>query len=240
MPDVLIEESEGILAVTLNRPDKGNALTSDMAEAIGAAIRALSPDIRVVVLKANGEDFCTGRAPAMPAPGSRVTALDLRKAVSDPVIGFYQMLRDIPVPVVAMVQGRAAGVGCAIASLADVAIAADTASFQVPEMNHDIAPTLVLSALADRLPRAAIARMVLTRDTIPAAEAVMLGLVGKTVAADELAAEAERVVGRLRNNSPATLRAVKSYLSVGLQSGPAARNELAALLNCVATAERFR
>ncbi|SMC86550.1 enoyl-CoA hydratase/isomerase family protein [Rhizobium sp. RU36D] len=240
MSELLIAEKENVLEVTFNRPDKGNALTPEMVEAIRTALDALSPDIRAVVIRANGEDFCTGRAPSMPAPGSRVTALDLRKAVSDPVLDFYQRLRDVPVPLIAVVQGRAAGVGCAIAALADLAIAAETASFQIPEMNHDIAPTLVLNALADRLPRAALARMVLSRDVIPAAEAKTIGLIGMTAAPDHLASECDRLVGQLRSNSPAPLRAVKSFLAIGLQSSPASRNELAALLNCVATAERYR
>ena len=122
------------------------------------------------------QDAGARRDGAKLAPGTRATALDLRRLISDPVLDFYQVLRDVPVPVVTRVQGRANGVGCAIAALADVAVAADTARFQVPEMTHDIAPTLVMNALADRIPRAALARLVLTRDAVEAAEAKALGL----------------------------------------------------------------
>ena len=157
-------EGDATMVIELNRPEQGNAITPAMSDAIVAALHSRGDSIRVVLLLTAGADFCTGRSAAMPAPGTRATALDLRTALSDPVLDFYEAIRQVPVPVVAAVQGRAAGVGCALAALADVAVAADSASFQVPEMNRDIAPTLVMNALADRLPRAALARLVLTRD----------------------------------------------------------------------------
>ncbi len=231
----------GILELELNRPEQGNALTPAMAMAISDALRNLDAETRVVVIRASGKDFCTGRAPgAMPAPGSRATALDLRRQVSDPVLDFYEALRIAAVPVIAEVRGRAAGVGCAIAALADVAVAADTATFQVPEMNHDIAPTLVMDALCDRLPRAALARLVLTRDTVAAQEAKALGLIGSVVAEERLGAEVERVVAQLAKNSPPVLRGVKAFLSRAPEASFATRKELAALINSSVTAERFR
>ncbi|WP_117193226.1 enoyl-CoA hydratase/isomerase family protein [Rhizobium terrae] len=240
MSEVLISTRGNVLEIVLNRPDKGNALTPEMADTITAALRSLPPETRVVLMKANGPDFCTGRAAAMPAPGIRATALDLRGAISDPVLDFYEVLREIPVPFITAVSGKAAGVGCAIAALADVAIAADTATFQVPEMNHDIAPTLVLNALADRISRAALARMVFTRDIIPAAEAKVLGVIGITVPADGLDAEVTRVVGQLEKNSVPTVRGIKAFISMSPETSFASRKELAALINCVATAEKFR
>lgn len=237
---IIIRRDDHVLEITLNRPEQGNALTPAMADAISAALRALDAETRAVLVTAAGPDFCTGRSAAVPAAGSRATALDLRRLISDPVLDFYQVLRDVPVPVVTRVQGRANGVGCAIAALADVAVAADSARFQVPEMTHDIAPTLVMNALADRIPRAALARLVLTRDPVEAAEAKALGLIGVVTGADTLEAEAERVVGQLAKNSVATVRAVKAFLSTAPETSFAARKELAALINSVAFAERFR
>jgi enoyl-CoA hydratase len=236
----IIAREDHVLEIQLNRPEHGNALTPAMAEAISAALRALDAETRVVLIGGAGADFCTGRSAAMPAAGARVTALDLRRLISDPVLDFYQILREIPVPVVTAVRGRANGVGCAIAALADVAVAADTARFQVPEMNHDIAPTLVMNALVDRLPRAVLARLVLTRDAIPAVEAQALGLIGVVAAADALEGETQRIVGQLARNSVATVRAVKAFLSTAPEASFASRKELAALINSVATAERFR
>ncbi|WP_309084682.1 enoyl-CoA hydratase/isomerase family protein [Chelativorans sp.] len=238
--DVLIASRGAALEITLNRPDNGNALTAAMAEAITAALKGLAAETRVVLLKANGADFCTGRSAAMPVPGSRATALDLRAAISEPVLDFYEVLREIPVPFVAAVRGRAAGVGCALAALADVAIAAETAVFQVPEMNHDIAPTLVMNALADRVPRAALARLVLTRDPVSAAEAKTLGLIGMAVPDSELEEDVARIVGQLEKNSVPVVRGIKAFLSLSPETSFASRKELAALINSSVTAERYR
>jgi len=238
--EVLIEARGRALRICLNRPEKGNALTSAMATAITDAILAPPPETHCIVVEAAGQNFCTGRAAAMPAPGSRATALDLRAAISDPVLNFYAALRNVPLPVLAAVRGSAAGVGCAIAALADVAVAADTALFQVPEMNHDIAPTLVMDALGDRLPRAALARLVLTRDAISAREAQTLGLIGKVVAEAELSSEVDRISEMLGRNSQPVLRGVKAFLRVAPETSFAARQEMAALINSSVTAERFR
>ncbi|MCJ9672940.1 enoyl-CoA hydratase/isomerase family protein, partial [Neorhizobium sp. SHOUNA12B] len=73
MSDVLINTRGNVLEITLNRPDKGNALTPEMAQAITAALKSLSPETRVVLMNAKGGDFCTGRSAAMPAAGSRAT-----------------------------------------------------------------------------------------------------------------------------------------------------------------------
>jgi enoyl-CoA hydratase/carnithine racemase len=238
--EVIIEARGSALRICLNRPDKGNALTPAMANAIAEAILAPPPETRCIVLEASGQNFCTGRAATMPAPGSRATALDLRAAISDPVLNFYAALRNVPLPMLAAVRGSAAGVGCAIAALADVTVAADTALFQVPEMNHDIAPTLVMDALSDRLPRAALARLVLTRDAITASEALTLGLIGKVVAEAELSNEVDRIVALLEKNSQPVLRGVKAFLRVAPEASFAARQEMAALINSSVTAERFR
>lgn len=233
-----IEQTGPVLAITLCRAEAGNALTAAMTQGIAAAVSAPPPAVTVILLRAEGPDFCIGRAPAMPPPDARLTANDLRARISDPVLAFYEALRSAPVPVVARVQGRAAGVGCALAALADVAVAHPGAVFSVPEMGHDIAPTLVMEALGDRLPRAALARLVLTRQPVSAVEAQAMGLIG--VVADDLDAAVTPVVEGLAANTPAVVRAVKTFLMRAPEASGATRRELAALLNATATAERFR
>lgn len=238
--EVLISRDGGVLRIVLNRPEHGNALTPAMTDAITGAVTQPGAEIRVVLLIAEGPDFCTGRVAGMPKPGTKMTANDLRALVSDPVLDFYDALRNVPVPVIARVRGKAAGVGCALAALADVAVAGESAVFVVPEMTHDIAPTLVMDALCDRLPRAALARLVLTRDPVGAAEALGMGVIGKVVPDADLDAEAERLAAQLAGNSAATVRAIKAFLVRAPESSHATRRELAALLNSTATAEKFR
>lgn len=229
-----------VLEIVLARTDTGNALSPAMSDAVVDAIDAMSPDTRAIFIRAEGADFCTGRTPVMPKPGTRATALDLRRLIADPVLDFYERLRNLPVPLVMAVQGRAFGVGCALAGLADVCIAAETATFSVPEMDKDIAPTLVMTALSDRLSRADLARLVLTRAPVSASEAKAIGLVGLVCREDSLLDEADLLLSRLRANSVPVLSAVKTFLNQHAEMSFAARREAAALMNCVVTAERYR
>jgi enoyl-CoA hydratase/carnithine racemase len=229
---------EHVLEIVLNRPDMGNAITPAMALEIDAALGGLSTDVRVVVIRAEGADFCTGRAPAMPAAGSRLTAEALTQLVAEPILAFYDALAQAPVPVLTAVQGRAAGVGCALASMADLCIAADTAQFSIPEMEKDIAPTLVIHALADRVSRATLAHLILSRDAISATEARAAGLVGMTVPEARLLEEVWRIASQLSGNSAAVVRGTKRMLrKTGVE--PVARRDLAALLNGATLAERY-
>lgn len=229
-----------VLEVVLARPDVGNALSPAMAGAIINAVDSMPTDTRAILVRAEGPDFCTGRAPVMPPPGTRATALDLRRLIADPVLDFYQRLRDVPVPLVMVVQGRAFGVGCALAGLADICIASDTSTFSVPEMDKDIAPTLVMTALSDRISRTDLARLVFTRSSIAAAEAKAIGLISMTCPEKDLLDEVDAILTKLRTNSVPVLSAVKTFLNHHTEMSFTARREAAALMNGIVTAERYR
>lgn len=234
------KRDNGILEISLNAPESGNALSAEMAQDVARALADLDPNTRAVLFTGEGADFCAGRRASMPPPGSRKTALELKAIVADPVLDFYEVLRNVPTPVIAKVRGKAAGVGCALAALADVAIAADTAEFSIPEMNHDIAPTLVLTALAERVTRTTLARMVFTRDVIKAAEAKEIGIIGIVVPEAQLEAETERVLAKLASNTPPVVRGIKTYLNTAMEMSFAARKVHAGLINGTVTAEKFR
>ena len=87
-----------------------------------------------------GDDFCLGRDPDGAPEQAPKTAVDMREALTAPILGFYDAVRGAEVPVVATVQGRAAGFGCAAAAVCDVTVAADDARFSLPEMKHDLPP----------------------------------------------------------------------------------------------------
>ena len=230
----------GILEIALNAPAFGNALSAEMAIDVAAALAELDPDTRVILFTGDGADFCAGRRATMPPPGARKTALELKALIADPVLDFYEVLRNVPVPVVAKIRGKAAGVGCALAALADVAVAADSAEFSVPEMNHDIAPTLVLTALAGRVTRTTLARMVYTRDVVKAAEAKEIGIIAIVVPDTELDAEVERILAQLAKNTPPVVRGIKTYLNTSMEMSFAARKVHAGLINGMVTGEKFR
>lgn len=231
--------ADGGFDIVIDRPDAGNALTAAMTTALAAALAGLPDTVKFVVLRGEGGDFCAGRVSPMPLAGTVMTASQIRARVADPVLDFYAAVRNVSVPVIAVVKGRAHGVGCALAGLADLAIADTTAAFTIPEMDRDIPPLLVMTALAARLPRAALARMVLSRQPVDAGEAQAIGLVAQACAPEDI----ETVVGqyrqRLSGNSRTSLTAVKHFLNVAPEMSFAALKDYAAASNSSAVSERF-
>jgi enoyl-CoA hydratase/carnithine racemase len=231
--------ADGGLDIVIDRPRAGNALTLAMTTDLAAAIASLPDAAKFVVLRSEGADFCAGRESPMPPAGTVMTAAQMRARVSDPVLDLYAAVRQVSVPVIAVVKGRAHGVGCALAGLADLVIADQTADFMIPEMNRDIPPLLVMTALADRLPRAALARMVLGRDHVRAEEAVAIGLAAEACAAGEADAVLTKYRERLASNGRTALSAVKRFLNVAPEMAFAALREYAASANAGAVSERY-
>jgi enoyl-CoA hydratase len=212
MSDVIRTSRDGAVAtVTIDRPAEGNVLTTEMLRALTAAIRvAGASDAKVIVLRSTGPDFCRGRdgkgGPANP------TALVMRDQVLQPILDVYDALNGAPQPVVCAVQGAAYGFGCATAAACDITIAADVAKFRLPEMAHDLPPTLAISALMPKVPRKAIAYMVYAMPELDAATALQLGIVSAVVPLAGLDAKVNEVLKTMTARSPAALTGVKDYL----------------------------
>ncbi len=230
-------DEDGGITVVLARPAEGNALSAGMTEALRDLCARPPEGARFIVLQGEGEDFCAGRDSPMPPPNARISAAQIRTRVADPVLSFYETVRSLPIPLIAAVRGRAHGVGFALAGLADIVVADRTADFQVPEMNRDIPPLLVAYALADRLPRAALARALYGRERFDAEGAVALGIA--TEATEDLAARLAFWRGQLAQNSVTTLSTVKRFLNAVPEMGVAARRDHAAAAISAAVSERF-
>lgn len=231
--------ADGGFDIVIDRPDAGNALTADMTVALAAALTGLPDSAKYVVLRGQGDDFCAGRVSPMPPAGTVMTAAQMRARVADPVLDFYATVRNVRVPVIAVVKGRAHGVGCALAGLADVTIADDTAAFAIPEMDRDIPPLLVMTALSSRLSRSSLARMVLSREPVRAAEAQAIGLVAQACAPNDIEPVVAQYRQRLSTNSRTSLMAVKQFLNAAPEMSFAALKEYAAVSNSGAVSERF-
>jgi enoyl-CoA hydratase/carnithine racemase len=118
-------------------------------------------------------------------PGAQPDAHELRRR-NDVVFNCYGAFRRCEIPVIGVVKGRALGFGCAIAAVCDITLAADTAKFQVPEMAHNIMPTMVMSALVDRVPRKAMTYFVWSTAIFSAARAREAGIVSEIFPEAEL------------------------------------------------------
>ncbi len=212
MPNVIRLGRDGaVAAITIDRPAEGNVLTLDMLRELTATIRgAAATDAKVIALRSTGADFCRGRdpkgGPANPTP------LVLRDQVLQPILDVYDALSNAPQPVVCAVQGAAYGFGCAMAAACDVTIASEAARFRLPEMEHNLPPTLAISALMPKVPRKALAWMVYTMPEIDARTALGLGIVSAVVAPAQLDAAMAQTLATMTARSPAALTAVKDYL----------------------------
>ncbi|MDU0340532.1 enoyl-CoA hydratase/isomerase family protein [Bosea rubneri] len=219
---------DGGFAVTIDRAERGNMLTLPMIAALAQAVRDTPREAKFVHLSGAGADFCRGRDP-QGAPAA-ATALEIRAALIEPILSLYDALSHCPVPVVCSVRGAARGLGAALATACDVTIAAESARFDLPEMERDLPPTLAISAMMRKVSPKALALMVYGMEPVEAREAQMLGLVSKVVSDDALTPETERLLGTLRARSREALVAVKDYQRAAPELGARSGRDLAANL----------
>lgn len=209
--DIIAKRSAQIFEITLNRPDHGNAATDEMAAELIRLLDEAADTAALVLLRGAGNDFCVGRASMGRAQTSApIEALERRHS-TEVIFGCYGALRRSPVPVIGVVQGRALGFGCAIAALCDITIASEAATFQIPEMGHNILPTMVMSALVDRVPRKAATYLVYSTATIGAQRALAVGLVSEVVPAAGLEGAVRNLCATLSRAPRPAIRGVKEY-----------------------------
>jgi len=198
MADQILTARKGpVLEITLNRPEIGNAASDAMAIELTKLLLSAGESAEIVVLRGAGDDFCVGRETmGKKPPGAPPEALELRRR-NDVVFNCYGAFRRCEVPVIGVVKGRAFGFGCAIAAVCDITLAADTAKFQVPEMAHHIMPTMVMSALVDRVPRKALTYLVWSTAIVTPLRAREAGIVSEVHPAAELDKAVEALIAQI-------------------------------------------
>jgi 2-(1,2-epoxy-1,2-dihydrophenyl)acetyl-CoA isomerase len=233
-PPLLVEASDGIVTLTLNRPDALNALDDRLKRALAAELRGLRDDrsARVVVVTGAGRAFCAGQDLRESAGAERPSFATLLRETYHPVI---LGLRSLPQPVIAAVNGVAAGAGASLAFACDLRIAADTASFLLAFGRVGLIPD---SGATWFLPRligpARAAELAFTTDPLSAADAERFGLVNHVVPADHLAAETRTLAARLASAAPTALALTKRALNRSLEVGLAEALEYEATLQGLA------
>ena len=202
MTTALLESrQDGRLILTINRPERRNALNADVIAALQAALQRARADdsIRAVVLTGAGDEaFCAGAD-----LGADAFAIDY----ATPTIAYADLLRTartLDVPLVARVNGACMAGGIGLLAMCDLAIAAPHAAFGLPEAKVGVFPMQVLAVLQAQVPQRCLVHMCLTGDPIDAARAREIGLVNEV--ADDLDGALERLLSRLLANAPAALR----------------------------------
>ncbi len=206
-PVVLTEERDGVLLVTLNRPDQRNAIDAAVAHGIGAALDRLDaePELRAGVLAGAGKGFCAG--------------MDLKAFVrgeqpSTPERGFAGIVQRPPdKPLIAAIEGFAVAGGLEVALACDLIVAARGAKLGIPEVKRGlVAAAGALLRLPQRIPYAIAMELALTGDPIPAERAADLGLVNRLAEPGEAVAVALDLAQRIVANGPLALAASKRIL----------------------------
>ncbi len=226
MSEFLRYERDGDVGViTLNRPEIGNRVSDPMAAELAEMIDGAAKESRLILFKAAGEEFCLGRE-AMGQRPPNLEAYEVRGQV-EVIFNCYDAFRRAKVPIVGAVQGRAVGFGCALAALCDVTIASDKARFQLPEMSHNIMPTIAMSALIDRVPRKALLYLVYSTEELSAQQALSIGLVSSVFPADKMESVVSALIDRLRKFPPPALMAAKEYARFAYSMDTQAANDFA-------------
>lgn len=223
MPDVLrLETSDAVATVTLDRPDAMNALDTELKVALRDTLAALAEDdaVRAVVLTGSGRAFCVGQDLAEHARNLR----DDRDAVWSTVPEHYTpiatLLATMPKPVVAAVNGTAAGAGAAFAFACDFRVAAESAKFTMAFSAVGLSADSGSSWTLPRLVGLTKAKeLLMLGPTLTAAQAFELGLLTEVVAADQVATRARELAVRLAQGPTLALGAIRQALAYSAGHG---------------------
>jgi methylglutaconyl-CoA hydratase len=212
-PRLLIERAGDILTFTLANTERGNQVTGAMFDAMLAELQreASQPAARVLLIRAQGRVFCTGRERAARDPESI-------RSEAGRIIEVKRLLRTSPLISVAEVQGDAFGFGFGLAILCDFALVAEHAQLGFPEMRNGLPPAAIMTYLSEyALPRFAFP-LVLFGDPISPERALQIGLISQVCAADRLASEADALVERILRLDPSAVRRCKEFFLAAQQN----------------------
>ena len=207
---LLTSLDDGVLTLTINRPEARNAVNLPVATALGTALERASSDndVRVLILTGTGQDsFCAGADLKSVARGERLRPDDAG-AEAWGFAGFTS--HPISKPIIAMVNGAAIGGGLELVLACDLAVAADTGVFGLPEVKHGIYPAAGGAfRLPAQVPRKVALQMILTGEPIEAERAYELGLVNMVVPSEQLASSTRQLAGRIAALRPKAVQAAK-------------------------------
>lgn len=208
-------EPRGVAVLTLDRPKVHNALNLEMIRAFRGALRELESDaaVRVVVLTGAGASFCAGgdldwmRAMTTQDRATRISeATELAEMLA--------ALNQLPKPVIARVNGQAYGGGMGVISCCDVAIGVDSARFGLTEVRLGLIPATISPFVVARIGEPAARRLMLSGRRFGAAEAERIGLLSRTISAEELDAAVDAEVREFLQCAPGAVASCKQLIGV--------------------------
>lgn len=210
---IQIASEGGVATVTLNRPDKRNAISFDLIDDLLRALDDLATsDDRILILTGAGTAFCSGMdLENLKALLGRTPEQNLKD--SETMVRLFRSLYEFPKVTIAAVNGPAIAGGTGLALLCDFTLAVPEAKFGYTEVRIGFVPAIVSTFLLRQVGEKQARDLLLTGRIFDAAEALRLGLINEIVPADGLMAKARELAATLMQNSPTSLRATKKLLN---------------------------
>ena len=201
---ILVETQAGVTKVTLNRPERRNALSEAMLTALGETLTRLAEDAatRVIVLAAAGPVFCSGHdlGEMVGRTESEYQSLFARCS------SVMQQIRQLPQPVIARVHGLATAAGCQLVAACDLAVATTEARFATPGVKIGLFCSTPMVPLVRAIAPKVAMEMLLTGTPLTAERALAVGLINQVVPADQLDAAIQSITDAIVASSPLTIR----------------------------------
>ena len=245
---VLYQSNNAIAQITLNRPEKRNALDEKTVTELRRAIHAagLDSEIHVIVLDGAGTDFCSGADLESLRTISTATVSENVQDARNLSDLFVQMRRTAK-PIVAVVKGRALAGGCGLASACDLVLASQSAQFGYPEVSIGFIPAIVMTILRRNVSEKRAFELIASGEIISAEHAQNVGLINRVFSDSAFESEVETYLGKLAAKSQSAVSACKSLLyhmdSLGFEAAVEAGVQLNALTrmteDCKKGVERF-
>ncbi len=187
MEVLLYQTAERVAYLTLNRPDKRNALNADLVTALKEAFHQanLDPGVKVIVLGANGKAFCAG-ADLETLQQLQRNSYEENLADSGNLAELFELMYTLPKPIIARIQGHALAGGCGLAAICDFSFAVPAAKFGYTEVKIGFVPAIVSAFLVRKIGEGRARELLLTGDLIPAEKAQGYGLINYVVEEGEL------------------------------------------------------
>ena len=210
---ILYHLDDGIARLTLNRPEKKNALDAELVSEIKDAVRASArdPQVRVLLLSGAGSDFCSGADLSGLQRTSDAGVLENMADARNMAELFVEMRRH-PRPIVAAVRGRALAGGCGLATAADLILAAESAQFGYPEVNIGFVAAMVMAILRRSLSEKRAFELVAMGEIISAQSALEFGLVNRVFAEETFTIDVDAYAARLAKKSASAVSLSKHLL----------------------------
>jgi methylglutaconyl-CoA hydratase len=210
---ILYSVDDAVARITLNRPEKRNALNDELIAEIKRALEQASGDgsVRAIVISGAGKDFCSGADLSAIQKIAQASVADNADDARS-LLELFVQIRQIRVPVVAAVKGRALAGGCGLATACDLVLASETARFGYPEVKIGFVPAMVLAILRRNVSEKRAFELITRGEEISATYAQQIGLVNQVFSDDTFDADVDGYLKRFTEVSSTAVALTKSLL----------------------------